>query len=167
MEAKKSEIEERDLKGLLESFGSAFTLKDIANAYCEAQKDVNLAAEILLESNDNNNELKDAISTVPVPNSFHGASLGSVSGVVGRNYVKPKTCCRSNREVRKPLKLDAKELSESEIWGEKTSPSTVATKGNVDDEVVDFLFKMLGDDLNLTRIRYMVFLVNFWTSLMI
>lgn len=151
MEAKKSEIEERDLKGLLESFGSAFTLEDIANAYCEAKKDVNLAAEILLESNANNNELKGAMSTVPVPNSLHGASLGSVSGVVGRNYVKSKTWGRSNREVRKPLKLDAKELSDSEIWGEKTSRSTVATKGNVDDEVVDFLFKMLGDGFELDK----------------
>ncbi|TKY49089.1 Silencing defective 5 isoform 1 [Spatholobus suberectus] len=134
MEAKSSDIEERDLRGLLESLGSAFSLEDIANAYCEAKKDVDLAAEILCASN--NDELKGATSIVLVPKTFHGASLGSVSGVVGRDYVQSKTWTRSNREVSKPLKLNAKELPQSEIWGEKSSLSVAASKGTVSDDVL-------------------------------
>nr|KYP40976.1 hypothetical protein KK1_037665 [Cajanus cajan] len=153
MDGKSSYFEEWDLRGLFELFGSEFCLEDIANAYCEAKKDVDLAAQILLAS-------KGATS-VPVPKSshdevkseFHGASasLGSVSGVVGRDYVQPKTWTKANREVSKPLKLDAREMPESVVWGENSSPTTAAAKGTVSDGVVDFLYKMLGDGFELDK----------------
>ncbi|XP_027342931.1 putative nuclear RNA export factor SDE5 [Abrus precatorius] len=155
MEAKSPDSEQGNLRGLLESFGSAFALEDIANAYWEAKQDVNLAAEILCGSKD---ELKGAIN-VSVPKSFHGAvksgfrgaSLGNVAGVVGRDCIQPKTWSKSKREVRKPLKLDAKEFPESVIWGEKPSLSAAAAKGTVSDEVVDFLYRMLEEGFELDK----------------
>ncbi|XP_043810619.1 putative nuclear RNA export factor SDE5 [Manihot esculenta] len=42
-----SDVNKKDLEGLLEVFGSAFALEDIASAYCRARRDSNLTAEIL------------------------------------------------------------------------------------------------------------------------
>ncbi|KAF2286008.1 hypothetical protein GH714_009633 [Hevea brasiliensis] len=44
-----SDVNKKDLEELLEVFGSAFSLDDIASAYCQGRRDTNLAAEILLE----------------------------------------------------------------------------------------------------------------------
>ncbi|XVF87498.1 hypothetical protein PTKIN_Ptkin18bG0125000 [Pterospermum kingtungense] len=41
--------EEKALNSLLDAFGSIFSLKDIASAYCEAGRNVNLAGQILYE----------------------------------------------------------------------------------------------------------------------
>lgn len=167
-----TDIEERNLMGLLESFGSTFSLDDIANAYCEANYNVNLAAEILCGSN---NEFKGASKPAQIspatssasdhcPKSFDGkrnsgagkskfqpASLGTVAGVVGRDYIQPKTWTKPYQEVYKPLKLDAKELPESVIWGEKPSMITAASMGTMSDDVVNFLLKMLGDGFELDK----------------
>ncbi|KAF1881363.1 hypothetical protein Lal_00023399 [Lupinus albus] len=169
-----SDIEERDLKGLLETFASTFSLEDIANAYCEADRNVYLAAEILCASKD---EVKGATEIEPaekpsamlpsasgVPKSFERqrnfgagkskfqpASLGTVAGVVGKDYIRHKTSTKPYQEVKKPLKIDAKELPESVIWGEKPSMGTAAAKGSMSNDVVNFLFKMLGDGFQLER----------------
>ncbi|KAF2286016.1 hypothetical protein GH714_009710 [Hevea brasiliensis] len=42
-----SDVNKKDLEELLEVFGSAFSLDDIASAYCQGRRDTNLAAEIL------------------------------------------------------------------------------------------------------------------------
>ena len=41
--------EEKALNSLLDAFGSVFSLKDIASAYCETGRNVNLAGQILYE----------------------------------------------------------------------------------------------------------------------
>ncbi|XP_019442461.1 PREDICTED: putative nuclear RNA export factor SDE5 [Lupinus angustifolius] len=183
-----SDIEERDLKGLLESFASTFSLEDIATAYCGANRDVNLAAEILCTSKDEfkgatasetTEKLSPMSSTASepakkisamsssasvVPKSFDGqrnfgagkskfqpASLGSVTGFVGKDYLRHKKSTKPYQEVKKPLKLDATELPESVIWGEKSSMGTESSKGHMKDEVVNFLIKMLGDGFELEK----------------
>ncbi|MED6109841.1 hypothetical protein PIB30_037230 [Stylosanthes scabra] len=163
-----SDAEERDLSALLESFGSSFSLEDIASAYCEAKRNVNMAAEILCASN--SDELKGTVcepakvsSASEVPNSLpgkrnsgvvksktHGVSLGTVSGVVGKEYIHPKKIPTQGVKS-KPLKIDAKELPESEIWCERDSLSTEAAKGSMRDDVENFLFKMLGDGFELDK----------------
>ncbi|XP_019425301.1 PREDICTED: putative nuclear RNA export factor SDE5 [Lupinus angustifolius] len=169
-----SDIEERDLKGLLETFASTISLEDIANAYCEADRNVHLAAEILCASKD---EVKGATEIEPaekssvtlssasgVPKSFERqrnsgagkskfqpASVGTVAGIVGKDYTRHKTLTKPYQEVKKPLKIDAKELPESVIWGEKPSMGTAAAKGPMSNDVVNFLFKMLGDGFELER----------------
>ncbi|CAL0326565.1 unnamed protein product [Lupinus luteus] len=187
-----SDIEERDLKGLLESFASTFSLEDIATAYCEANRDVNLAAEILCASKD---EFKGATASEPAEklsamsstasepveklpamssfasvvtksfdeqrtfgagkSKFQPASLGSVAGFVGKDYLRHKKSTKPYQEVKKPLKLDATELPESVIWGEKSSLGTEASKGHMRDDVVNFLIKMLGDGFELEKDKIM------------
>ncbi|GLT62147.1 hypothetical protein SLA2020_348050 [Shorea laevis] len=44
------DVEKRDLEELLEAFGSAFSLEDIASAYCKARRNVDMAGEILCAS---------------------------------------------------------------------------------------------------------------------
>ncbi|KAE9585203.1 hypothetical protein Lalb_Chr25g0286491 [Lupinus albus] len=169
-----SDTEERELKGLLESFAATFSLEDIASAYCEANRDANLAAEILCASKD---EFKGETSSEPaeklsamssyasvVSKSFDGQrnfgtgkskfqslSLGSVAGFVGKDYLRHKKSTKPYQEVKKPLKLDVTELPESVIWGEKPSMDTKASKGHMSDDVVNFLIKMLGDGFELEK----------------
>ncbi|XP_052109161.1 putative nuclear RNA export factor SDE5 isoform X3 [Arachis duranensis] len=164
-----SDAEERDLSVLLESFGSLFSLEDIASAYCEAKRNVNMAAEILCASS-NSDELKGTISepakvssASEFPNSLHGernsgavkskphrVSLGTVSGVVGKEYIHPKKMPTQGVKS-KPSKIDAKELPESEIWSERDSLKIEAAKGSMRDDVVNFLFQMLGDGFELDK----------------
>ncbi|CAL0310147.1 unnamed protein product [Lupinus luteus] len=82
---------------------------------------------------------------------FQPASLGTVAGMVGKDYTRHKTSTKPYQEVKKPLKIDAKELPESVIWGEKPSMGTAAAKGSMSNDVVNFLFKMLGDGFELER----------------
>ncbi|XP_072080330.1 putative nuclear RNA export factor SDE5 isoform X7 [Arachis hypogaea] len=164
-----SDVEERDLSVLLESFGSLFSLEDIASAYCEAKRNVNMAAEILCASS-NSDELKGTISeptkvssASEFPNSLHGkrnsgavkskphrVSLGTVSGVVGKEYIHPKKMPTQGVKS-KPSKIDAKELPESETWSERDSLKIEAAKGSMRDDVVNFLFQMLGDGFELDK----------------
>jgi hypothetical protein len=44
------DVDKRDLKELLEAFGSAFSLEDIASAYCKGRRNVDMAGEILCAS---------------------------------------------------------------------------------------------------------------------
>ncbi|KAF7822745.1 putative nuclear RNA export factor SDE5 isoform X4 [Senna tora] len=178
-----SDIQESDLNVLLDMFGSAFSLEDIASAYSQARRNVNLTAEILcashetvvdLASSSSNDKLKggtvvkpaDLSSAYKSPKCFieqsesragkskvRPASLGTVSGIVGRDYIQPKTLTKRYPEVNKPLKLDANELPASEIWCEKPSPSDTVAKGTISDDVVNFLFKMLGDGFQLDKTK--------------
>ena len=56
----KYDDEEIVLKGLLDAFGSTFTLDEIATAYCKACRNADLAGEILydLQGSSSNGEVK-------------------------------------------------------------------------------------------------------------
>ncbi|KAK7244323.1 hypothetical protein RIF29_39143 [Crotalaria pallida] len=160
-----SRAEERDLAALLDSFASAFSIDDIATAYSAANHDVHLAAEILCASGD---EFKGATaseesamissasgvsksSSGQGKSKFQPASLGTVSGIVGSNYMRHKTTTKPYQEVKKPLKIDSKEMPESLIWREKRSEGKAAAEEPLQDDVVNFLYKMLGEGFELEK----------------
>ncbi|KAL6282306.1 hypothetical protein ACE6H2_013235 [Prunus campanulata] len=123
--------DEKALKGLLEAFGPAFSLDQIASAYCKAGKNAGDAAEAL------------AMST---PNG------GSVSSIIGKQYVKKTPSANGSCNATKPLKLDSEVLPMSEIWVEKAESNSSRDDGlHLDME--DFLFTMLGDGFKLERER--------------
>ena len=67
------DAEKRDLEGLLEVFGSAFSLEDIASAYCQARRNVDMASEILCASS----ESTSVIATCASKDKFKCASSTS------------------------------------------------------------------------------------------
>jgi hypothetical protein len=188
------DVENRDLQKLLEAFGSAFSLEDIASAYCKARRNVDMAGEILCASHGStshsdtrisNDKLERASSTsselsseldgasaMPsevsffnvLQSSYHGGrttrsmkskvrpvSIGTVSGLIAKDYSRPRPVTNEYPKATKPPKLDLKDLPFSKIWSEEVLPSTTARNGTVHVDVEEFMFKMLGDGFQLDK----------------
>ncbi|KAK7331926.1 hypothetical protein VNO80_28671 [Phaseolus coccineus] len=171
--------EEKALKCLLDAFGSVFSLEEIASAYCKASRNADLAGEILFEmqgsslgsssttldsSNtdvrtEGSSESSDGYS---LENSFQErktsrpkvrpVSAGTVSSIIGKNYVRPAPSANVSFGMTKPTKLDAKSLPMTGIWREKNKPDVSSSKHDqLHQDMEDFLFKMLGDGFQLDR----------------
>ncbi|KAK9267645.1 hypothetical protein L1049_010076 [Liquidambar formosana] len=78
------------------------------------------------------------------------ASVGTVSCVLGKDYIRPTPLATGFSIRTKPLKLDSKELSESEIWGEEAK-SDLAKDDGMHKDIEEFLFKLLGDGFQMDR----------------
>lgn len=78
-------------------------------------------------------------------------SLGTVSSVIGKDYVRPKPLTNESCKATKPLKLDSREVPVSEIWSEDVPLNTAARHDTVHKDVEEFLFQMLGDGFQLDR----------------
>ncbi|XP_048446902.1 putative nuclear RNA export factor SDE5 [Pyrus x bretschneideri] len=162
------------LRGLLEVFGAAFSLDQITSAYCKAGKNADDAAEALATSASNGGET----SGLPV-NSFYKkppyqengngnrngngnpraskpkyrpVSVGSVSSIIGKQYVKETAPAPANgsNEATKPLKLDSSVLPMSGIWVENDESSSSRDE-RLHQGIEDFLFSMLGVGFKLER----------------
>lgn len=173
-----SDVEVRDLEGLLEAFGSQFSLEDIASAYCQAKRDINVAIDILGSMNgttgnsaiDASKDKIEVADTAPLElasdNVLHSSyadgrnirvlksknrpvSMGTVSGLIGKEYMKTKPLTNNSCEPTKPLKLDSKELPVYEIWCDEVPLEVTEKKGTMVADVEEFLFKMLGDGFQL------------------
>ncbi|KAL5736293.1 hypothetical protein ACOSP7_030756 [Xanthoceras sorbifolium] len=76
-------------------------------------------------------------------------SMGTISTVIGKGYLRCKPLTDDSHEPTKPVKLNSKELSASEIWSEEVPPSTTTMNGTMPPDIEEFLFKMLGDGFQL------------------
>ena len=168
--------EEMALKSLLDAFGSAFTLDELASAYCKAGRDADLAAEFLVEMRrsasasavvavngeargieqpvEGRNAAKQACegNGKPRPTNprSHPVSLGSVSSVIGKNYAWLPRSKNGSFEATKPMKLDSSVLPESAVWGEEAK-SGCGKNDSVRQDMEEFLYSMLGDGFKLER----------------
>lgn len=175
MEASSSNVPKYDdeeivLKGLLDAFGSTFTLDEIATAYCKAGRNADLAGEILydMQGSSSNGEVKGEESSESSCGNFSekmdkatgnpGASktkcrpvsAGTVSSILGKDYSRSKPSANGSYVVRKPLKLDSKVMPMSELW-EVEAKSDSLNDDRLHEEMEDFLFRMLGDGFKLDR----------------
>lgn len=144
--------EEKVLNSLLDAFGSAFSLEEIASAYCKANRDADLAGEILVEKqNSSSTSTTNSFGERYPKPKFHPVSAGTVSSRLGKDYVRSMpSASRNYHKTTKPLKLDANLLTMSEIWDEKCEPNNLY-HNQLHQDMEDFLFKMLGDGFQLDR----------------
>lgn len=177
MEASASHMRENDedqaLKGLLNAFGSMFTLREIASAYRQASKNSELTGAILNGMQDrtsasvsdevkcgessvsSNDEISEKSvhaggnSTATKKNRFP-ASTGTVSSVLGKDYFRSTPMTKGSSVTTKPLKLDLKEFPEVEIWEDEAKANS-AKAISMPKDTEDFLFKMLGDGFQIDR----------------
>ncbi|KAG8502605.1 hypothetical protein CXB51_001133 [Gossypium anomalum] len=78
-------------------------------------------------------------------------SMGSVSSLIGKNYVKPRPSRMDSPDTTKPVKFDSKEFPASLIWNEE-APSCRTTRNNTTNgDLEKFLFEMLGDGFQLDK----------------
>ncbi|ESR62566.1 hypothetical protein CICLE_v10014995mg [Citrus x clementina] len=165
------DIEEKALNG------SVFTMQEIALACRNAGRNPDLAGESLCDKQANTSTSSIHASTgeargeesskssnsniseksfyangksKPPKTKWHPVSGGTVSNFLGKDYVKPAQPTNGTGLASKPLKLDPKEFPMSALWGEETKPKQ--SKGDdLQKEMEDFLFKMLGEGFQLSR----------------
>lgn len=77
-------------------------------------------------------------------------SVGSVSSVIGKGYIRTTRSSNGSCNATKPRKLDAKVLPVSELWGEE-SESNSARGDLIHRYMEEFLYSMLGDGFQLER----------------
>lgn len=162
--------DKQNLKKLLDDFGSVVSLHDIASAYYRSGRDLDAAGEILFnlqgiasmappptlgeepESTDKSpsNDSLERATPSKLKHKNVPASMGTVSSIIGKDYVRPRP---STNEVgkAKPLKLNSNDIPMSEIWDEKESLNSMSTNETLHNDIVEFLFKMLGDGFQLER----------------
>ncbi|KAK6946736.1 protein of unknown function DUF1771 [Dillenia turbinata] len=165
-----------DLNGLLDAFGSALSLDDIASVYYESGCNIDLAGQILSyglqrDSSSASNPAKDQadVATLSPPSSncnFQNAtyaeenprqrkpkkasaSMGSVSGAIGKDYAHPRKAANMSLKSAKPMKLDSNEFPASEIWDYKVPEDITTTRTSKLPKHIDFLVGMLRDDFKL------------------
>ncbi|XP_061977219.1 putative nuclear RNA export factor SDE5 isoform X1 [Populus nigra] len=174
----KCDDEEMALKGLLEAFGSEFSLEQIASAYCKAGRNADFSVQILLdmersfptssshssigEAMENKKSSESSNDYIPkkkcdadekfktVKQKWHPVSGGTVSSVLGKSYITSMPVANSSCVATKPLKLDAQEFPMSELWGEEPK-QTQSKHDHMHKDMEDFLFNMLGDGFQLER----------------
>ncbi|XP_031263234.1 putative nuclear RNA export factor SDE5 isoform X1 [Pistacia vera] len=171
-----SDIEEKALNSLLDVFGSMFTLQEIASAYCNAGRNVDLAGEFLFDQ-----QASVSTSTTQPPNGearckessesininiseplyeangkFRASktkgrtvSAGTISSVIGKDYAEVVQPANGSCVATKPLKLDL-EFPMSEIWGEEAKPNP-PKDDLLPKDMEDFLFKLLGEGFRMER----------------
>ncbi|XP_058750710.1 putative nuclear RNA export factor SDE5 [Vicia villosa] len=168
--------EDEALRRLYDVFGASCTLENIAHAYCKANRNIDLAGEILYDmkegSSTSGNQSCNSDAKVEVSSessdgrsfesSFNGrkgfkpkirpVSAGTVSSVIGKSYVKPAPSVNGFNGTTKPPKLDARTMPVTGIWREKSKPKADSSKRDqLQEDMEEFLFKMLGDGFKLER----------------
>lgn len=168
--------DEKALTCLLDAFGAAFSLEEIASAYCKSSRNADLAWEILYDMKgssstsattlSSNSDAKAEVSSESsdghdVENFGHErrksrpkispVSTGTVSSIIGKGYVRPTPTANGSNGPTKPIKLDANALPMTGIWREKSTPSNTSKRNHLHQDMEEFLFKMLGNGFQLDR----------------
>ncbi|XP_073122355.1 putative nuclear RNA export factor SDE5 isoform X2 [Henckelia pumila] len=165
--------DQKNLNYLLEAFGSVVSLEDIASAYCQAGRDVEVTTNILCSQQDSTvgsstsktlESTESAASTSSGCSSYYpqenavvtrskpkksSASMGTVSCVIGRQYITPKPQPNESHENHKPPKLNSDDFPVSEIWKENEVLETTSRGESMNHDMEKFLFKMLGKGFQL------------------
>ncbi|VVA97721.1 unnamed protein product [Arabis nemorensis] len=169
-----SDPDSRSLQVLLEAFGSRFSLDDIAAAYCQASQNVDVAGEILFAMTEKTPqsdqvELEGATSKpthVDVPMEVrrqedskpkvwrpkrNSISVGTVSSVIGKEYARYRPISNAPRESTKPMKIDSKDIPETEIWSEEMPRRNEPNISRAPTDVEKFIVKMLGEGFQASQ----------------
>ncbi|GAB4831198.1 hypothetical protein Ancab_005207 [Ancistrocladus abbreviatus] len=173
----KIDNEERALQSLLDAFGSMFSLEDIASAFWKADRDVDLAGEILyaMQGSASSSTISASCgeaesvtsSEFSYLNGFDESSctngrtnlkasklkqqpvsMGTVSGILGKNYSWSTPRANEIQTRMKPLKLEANELT---ISRSSVKESSVEKDASLQNDFENFLFEMLGHGFQLDR----------------
>lgn len=171
----KCDDDQKGLKVLLDAFGSVFSLEEIASAYCNSGRNADDAGYVLSDmkgssfastTNSTNcvgeSESSEELSCgnfseklVPAdgnPRSskqkWRTISVGTVSSVSGKDYVRSTSLANGSCMAAQPSKLEV--LPASGLLG-KDSKMDASKDDQMHQDVEDFLFKMLGDGFQLDR----------------
>ncbi|XP_010502900.2 PREDICTED: putative nuclear RNA export factor SDE5 isoform X2 [Camelina sativa] len=163
-----SDPDSRGLLVLLEAFSSRFSLDDITTAYYQASQNVNVAGEILFAMTEKTPqsdqvEMEKATSKptqVYVPKEVRrqedskakvwrpkktSISGGTISSFIGKEYATTRPISNAPRKTTKPMKIDSRDIPETEIWSEEMPKSNEAKISRAPTDLEEFIVKMLGE----------------------
>ncbi|KAL6141819.1 hypothetical protein ACLB2K_060105 [Fragaria x ananassa] len=155
--------DEQGLRVLLDAFGAAFSIEEIASAYCKAGKNAAAAAETLAlsgreEASGDIGKKKNKTASDNVSGNSRGSktkyrpvSIGSVSDVIGKQYGDKTTSGGSNGGKALRLDTKAKVLPIPESWAAEKAESYSSGDDVLHQDMEDFLFTMLGEGFKLDR----------------
>uniref|UniRef100_A0A0D3F827 DUF1771 domain-containing protein n=1 Tax=Oryza barthii TaxID=65489 RepID=A0A0D3F827_9ORYZ len=171
-----SDDETRALNALLDAFSSAFSLDDIATAYCRANGDVNRAGDLLTELElpmAKSNEVDSSVGTIHPPsgkaieeNSTESsgqaksrekmqkssASFGTVSSMLGKGSTRatvPLMNRASGKE--KPPMVELPEYMWDDFNGKVDKSDSAPKRETLNNrDIEEFLFSMLGEGFKLS-----------------
>lgn len=160
-----SDDDQNNLQILLEAFGSAVSLDAIASSYCETGRNLESTAEMLCNMQGGISGVREdpkkadgASSSASLLGNTHivkpnprkcSASIGTVSTVIGKDYINPRPQSRGFSEKLKPAKLNSNDFPVTEIWGEGKDSEFTSQGQPMENDLGDFLFKMLGNGFQL------------------
>ncbi|CAH8391244.1 unnamed protein product [Eruca vesicaria subsp. sativa] len=143
------------LQVLLDAFGSRFSLDDITAAYQEASENVDVAGEILFAMTEKTHPQCEQLGATSKTGQGDGkakvlkpkrssVSVGSVSSVIGKEYVRTRHVSNARQEATKPVKIDSKDIPETEMWScEERNEANIISRAPT--EIEEFIVKMLGE----------------------
>ncbi|XP_023642046.1 putative nuclear RNA export factor SDE5 isoform X1 [Capsella rubella] len=170
-----SDPDSRSFQGLLEAFGSRFSLDVIMATYNQASQNVDVAGEILsamTEKTPQSDQVEMKIATskptqvyVPKevrPQEDNKAKVrrpkknsisvgGTVSSVINKEYARTRPISNAPREATKPMKIDSRDIPETEIWSEEMPKSNEPKINRPPTEVEEFIIKMLGEGFQASQ----------------
>lgn len=152
--------DQNNLMQLLEDFGSVVSLEDIASAYCDTGRNLSSTAEMLRNmpsrsscsklqvdientTDASNRMLENTVHSGKMKSKKCSASAGSVSGAIGRNYIRSRPQLYGLNE--KPVKLNSDDFPESAIWNDKKEFISTSQREPMDEDIGEFVYKMLGN----------------------
>ncbi|XP_021754848.1 putative nuclear RNA export factor SDE5 [Chenopodium quinoa] len=164
----------RDMKLLLEAFGSSFSLETVASAYSQANSNVDLAGVILYELQGTtaaSHKSKDGINATSISSldlcaegtsKYLSIDEGNGKGAAN-NYVSGNSggeCLKSIMATNESTKFQSSEvhsnesirIRSSEVHSNESVSASCNNTGKDDSlhaDIEDFLFKMLGDGFQL------------------
>ncbi|KAL1569902.1 putative nuclear RNA export factor SDE5 isoform X2 [Salvia divinorum] len=153
--------DKNNLNILLEAFGSALSFEDIASSYCETGRNLDSTAEMLcnIQGSTSDTQTADGLSSgssstdkgriVKLNSGKCSASIGTVSGVIGKDYVNHRPHSKGSKERLKPMKINSNDFPVTEIWGEDKVPRVTSQAHPMDNDLGEFLYKMLGTGFQL------------------
>lgn len=161
-----SDDDQNNLQILLETFGSAVSLDTIASSYCETGRNLESTAEMLCKMQavvsgvrEDPKKADVVLSSASLLGKTHivkpnprkcSASIGTVSTVIGKDYINPRPQSRGFNEKLKPAKINSNDFPVTEIWGEgKDSEFTSQGGQPMENDLGEFLFKMLGNGFQM------------------
>jgi hypothetical protein len=78
-------------------------------------------------------------------------SNGTVSSVIGKEYARTRPISNAPKEATKPLKINSRDIPETEIWSEEMRKSNEGKISRAPTDVEEFIVKMLGEGFQASQ----------------
>ncbi|KAL0399375.1 UNVERIFIED_CONTAM: putative nuclear RNA export factor SDE5 [Sesamum radiatum] len=139
--------DQKNLKELLEAFGS---IGSVSGTSSSKSQDIVENTTSASSGGPSDNILENAYITKSKSRKC-SSSMGTVSNVIGKDYITPRPQSNGLKEKLKPVKINSDDFPVSEIWDEKKESASTSRSESMNNDIEEFLYKMLGNGFQLEK----------------